>query len=181
MLPRNKDGVSGEAAALIRWKEGHQALHVYLVTINTVIYDTSDAVKQNNQPKISSLLGQLVTLYDAATATMQYSADFPPQLYENVVRPSMSPPMLPAGFSGKLNTEHRLMVASFKQLSRTLRETYGRNIAGWPGEISREWAAVQLAKTANLERHDLICSRFVADGPSLLRSLLGSNNPQDAG
>ncbi len=180
MLPRNEYDGSEEAAALVRWKEGHQALHVYLVTINTVIYHTETAVKDNDQPRIFACLGRLTALYDAATATMQYSADFPPQLYENVVRPSMAPPMLSPGFSGKLNTEHRLMVASFKRLSRTLRGSYGRDTSRWPREISQQWAAVQLARTANLKRHDLICSQFVSAGPSLLRSLLGPGSPQDA-
>jgi hypothetical protein len=180
MLSRNEYDGAGKAAALVRWKEGHQALHVYLVAINTVIYGTANALKDNDQPKISSCLGRLAALYDAATATMQYSADFPRQLYENTVRPSMAPPMLPPGFSGKLNTEHRQMVAAFKQLSRAIRASYGRNTSAWPGEISRQWTAVQLAKTANLKRHDLICSQFVSNSPSLLRSLLGPSSLQDA-
>ena len=180
MSSRNEYGGSGAAEALILWKEGHQALHIYLVAINTVIHHAKEALKEDDQPKISCCLGRLVTLYDASTATMQYSAGFPEHLYEDVVRPSMAPPMLPPGFSGKLNTEHRVMIASFKQLSRALRESYGSHISEWPMQISREWAVLQKAKTANLERHNLICSQFVPDRPSLLRSVLAASNLRDA-
>jgi len=176
MLQRSEYDAFEEAQALRRWKEGHQALHVYLVIINTVIGDATEAIRFNDSPKISSCLGRLAVLYDAATATMQYSADFSPQLYENVVRPSMAPPLLPPGFSGMLNTEHCLMVAEFKNLSRALRESYGHDPSGWPPGVAGRWASVQLAKVENLKRHKVICSRFVAEGESLLRQALQSNS-----
>jgi hypothetical protein len=167
-----------KAHAIVRWKEGHQAFHVYLVVINTTIEQATGAIETGDCGNLCSYLDRLAVLYDAATATMQYTASFPPHVYEQAVRPSMAPPLVVPGFSGTLNTEHRIMVVGLKGLARALRQSYGSNCDLWAPEIRRSWAAVEHSKRENLEKHTLICSRFVPAGASLLREYFSRRKSQ---
>jgi hypothetical protein len=159
-------------AAMSRWKTGHQAFHVYLVAMNTMMADADRALQAGRTGPLAECLHRLAVLYDAATATMQLAADFPVEDYANAVRPSMAPPSVEAGFSGMLNSEHRLMTRALRNLHRSLAARWGTATAGWPAEVRRAWDQVDAAKVENIRRHELICEMFVPEGPSLLREYL---------
>lgn len=159
-------------SANIRWKVGHQALHVYLVTINTILEESTSAIADDNRERLVTCFVDLTILYDATTSSMEYTADFPRDLYVNSVRPSMTPPTLPPGFSGSLNTEHRLMTSGLNAISKALLKAYGGDRNIWPPAVAESWVAVRRARFENLRRHKLVCERFVSDGASLLRQHL---------
>jgi hypothetical protein len=127
------------------------------------------AIGINNVRAVVELLGQLRILYDAATANMVYTSDFPRLIYETVVRPSMMPPFLSPGFSGTLNTEHNVMLDRLKQLREALQEAFGSSKEEWPVGVARAWSELSQAQARNRRHHGLICSKFVPDGVSLLR------------
>jgi hypothetical protein len=158
--------------ALARWKQGHQAFHVYLVAMNSVIRTARRQAMEGDDEPLGANLMKLSALYDAATATMVYASDFPPALYETTVRPSMSPPELSPGFSGVLNTEHNVMVDELADLGRSLCTRYGGDRSTWPVAVNRSWRAVERSKSRNLASHFRICRRFVPEGASLLREFL---------
>jgi hypothetical protein len=157
------------AELLVRWKRGHQAFHVQLAAINTVIESALDAAQARNQAALVRSLRHLCQLYDAATANMLYTADFPSELYDTLLRPSMAPPFVSPGFSGTLNTEHTVMVAGLRQLGQEMTDWLGSSPAEWPPELAKAWRALLQARTRNQRHHMLVCKRFVPDGVSLLR------------
>jgi hypothetical protein len=155
-----------ETRALLRWRRGHQAFHLYLVAMNTLLDDLVASVERGDWA-VETRLRRLADLYDAATASMKYAADFPSELYAGVVRPSMMPPAVRPGFSGTLNREHRGMTTRLRRL-RTLLGPRGAGRRA-PAPVLEAWSLVRAAHARNLTTHGLVCSRFVPDGTSLLQ------------
>jgi hypothetical protein len=157
-------------SAITRWIGGHQAFHVYLVSMNTAIARATASLPAADDDGLCAALAALTTLYQAAAATMHYASDFPATGYESAVRPSMSPPSLSPGFSGKLNRDHASMLTGLATLGASLRVAYGQDTATWPLAVERGWNDVDRARAASLANHFKICRRFVAEEPSLLKS-----------
>jgi hypothetical protein len=98
---------------------------------------------------------------------MRYAADFSPDMYERLIRPSMAPPFTSPGFSGTLNLEHEMMLDQLGGLRTKLNALSDGD--AMPREVQA--TAVQLweAQARNRRNHVLICQRFVPDGKSLLQ------------
>lgn len=155
--------------ALTRWKRGHHTFHIQLTVINTLVDESLAALQAGNYAALARRLQHLRILYDAATASMKYASEFPHDMYENFLRPSMMPPFLSPGFSGTLNTEHNVMLELLKHLAHDLDKALGRKKDQWPPEINQAWAALGQAQHRNRDNHSLICHKFVDDGVSLLK------------
>lgn len=153
--------------ALHRWKLGHQLFHLLLTTMNSTLDDTLAAVGAARWASVRHGLERLRTLYDAATAAMAYTSDFPASVYANDVRPTMEPPFAPPGFSGTLNQEHRVMT----ERARALTAALGNLSPLTPSlaVIHHEAALLRSAQRRNRKAHAEICERCVPDGASLLR------------
>jgi hypothetical protein len=159
----------GESLAIFRWKRGHHVFHIQLTAINTLAEEGLRALETGDDSVLLRCLERLTVLYDAATASMRYAADFPRDVYENVVRPGMMPPFVNQGFSGSLNADHSTMQKSLTHLGRELYGRFGTDRGKWPVAVAEAWGAVQGARLNNRRHHGLICRRFVDDGMSLLQ------------
>ncbi|MFC4076188.1 hypothetical protein [Salinithrix halophila] len=154
--------------AALRWKQGHHVFHVVLVTMNTMLEASMDALKQRDWPRLTASLDRLTALYKASTSTMKYAADFPVTLYEELIRPSMMPPFISPGFSGELNTEHTMMLEGFQHLRSRMKEELG-NREQWPTPVAKSWTRLLSAQAYSRKHHALVCQKFVKDGASLLK------------
>jgi hypothetical protein len=162
--------------AIIRWKLGHHTFHVLLVSMNTVLEACLPAVSAGNWMMLVQGLVTLRTLFDSATSTMLYTADFSEQIYEDLIRPSMAFPLLSPGFSGQLNTEHQIMQDGVRRLSEALKETLGQKREQWPPAVAKAWTELGLARARNRKFHALVCRKFVPGGDSLLRQFYRSKD-----
>src|SRR5260370_42405207 len=106
----------GADEALLRWKLGHHLFHLQLGAMNTLLAAARELLKSASWPELADTFDRLSVLYDGATATMRYAADFSPDMYEQLIRPSMAPPFTSPGFSGTLNLEHVLMLDQLREL-----------------------------------------------------------------
>ncbi|MDL4773930.1 hypothetical protein [Actinomadura xylanilytica] len=156
----------GADDAVIRWKLGHQAFHLNLAVMNTCLGDARESLEAGHWPELSQTLDRLGVLYDAATATMRYAADFSAELYETLIRPSMAPPFASPGFSGTLNLEHEQMLGQLRELRRRLKEIERAGSA--PDAVNESAARLRAAQARNRKNHMFVCQQFVPDGPSLL-------------
>lgn len=166
---------SGFADAVRRWKLGHQVFHLELIVMNTTIVALHDACRERRWTDADRMLRDLALLYDAATASMKYAADFPPHAYRELIRPSMDEPFLSPGFSGTLNGDHGQMLALLRELRALLRDHRREGIL----PVTTAEAAKRLwsAQARNRRHHMLICEKFVPGGESQLQEFL---NHQDA-
>jgi hypothetical protein len=158
----------GPGVALLRWKLGHHLFHLQLAAMNTLLGSARESVESASWYQLAETFDCLSVLYDGATATMRYAADFPPELYQRLIRPSMAPPFTSPGFSGTLNLEHQLMLDQLRELRRQFTAI---GLSDTPPRAARN-AAARLwgAQARNRSHHKLICQRFVPDGRSMLRA-----------
>jgi len=168
----------GADDAVIRWKLGHQAFHLNLAVMNTCLGDARESLEAGRWSELSETLDRLEVLYDAATATMRYAADFSPELYETLIRPSMAPPFVSPGFSGVLNLEHEQMLGRLRELRRGLKEIERAGSA--PDAVVEAAARLRAAQARNRRNHMFVCQHFVPDGPSLLSEYFSSQKTTDA-
>ncbi|UED83885.1 hypothetical protein [Streptomyces profundus] len=158
------------AAALWRWRLGHQLFHLLLTAMNRELDRASAAAGSAGWPPLIAALKRLTVLYDAATATMSYAADFGPDTYREQVRPTMRPPFVSPGFSGVFNREHRELTTLMRALRRTLGELAAGG--GLPAEVAEAADLVRGAQRRNRANHLRVCEACVPDGVSLLREHL---------
>ncbi|HZF09999.1 MAG TPA: hypothetical protein VFE33_14510 [Thermoanaerobaculia bacterium] len=160
-----------ELAAVGRWILGHQAFHLQLVAMLSVLDRCREGLELDDRPLLSRSLADLRRLFDASTANMVYTASFSPDLYAEVVRPTMMPPYLSPGFSGQLSHEHHLLLAELKRLRAALEGRWGGD-EPWPVDVAEAWRQIGEAIRRNRNNHGLVCQRFIPDGSSLLTEFL---------
>lgn len=168
---------SAQAEAIIRWEKGHQIFHIELVTMNSLLDAALEALVRGEDPYLHKILHQLTMLFDAATATFIYTSDFSPENYNNHVRPSMMPPVVKPGFSGILNTEHKIMKTKIRQLRQNLEKEAGLEIADCSPETTNAWNLFLQAQKRNQQLHGLVCQKFVPQGVSLLKQYYKEEKP----
>ncbi|OLF11284.1 hypothetical protein [Actinophytocola xanthii] len=165
-LDRAMLAVPGLDKAVLRWKLGHQLFHLHLAAMNTLLDSAANALRGARWGELAETFDELRVLYDAATATMHYAADFPRALYEQVIRPSMAPPFTSPGFSGTLNREHEQMIDRLRELRRRTKEL--RRHGGLPDLVHAAAGRLLAAQSRNRRDHVFVCTRFVPEGTSLL-------------
>ncbi|MFE6613317.1 hypothetical protein [Amycolatopsis sp. NPDC057786] len=173
-MPQASALFPGYADAVRRWKLGHQVFHLQLIVMNSTLADLHAACGQARWEEADRLLHGLTHLYDAATASMKYAADFPPHAYRELIRPSMGEPFLSPGFSGTLNNDHGLMLAGLRELRARLRDH--RDAGRLPRSTAAAAKALWSAQARNRRHHMLVCERFVPGGESQLREFLSGQD-----
>jgi hypothetical protein len=165
-VTRPISAVPGADKAVLRWKLGHQMFHLHLTTMNTLLAEAKWALESARWSELGEIFDRLRVVYDAATATMRYAADFSPELYDRVIRPSMAPPFTSPGFSGSMNLEHDLMTDQLQELRRRFKQLDRTGNVPRPlrASATRLWAA----QSRNRRNHILVCERFVPGVTSLL-------------
>jgi len=159
--------------AIRRWKLGHHLFHLYLVTMNSRMVRAQAALREGDWADLEVLIADLTVLYDGATAAMKYASSFQPESYEGLIRPSMSPPMLSPGFSGKLNQDHDVTLQLLKSLKADFKRA--REELELPEGLLSAWRRLMSAQSRNRREHVLICAKFVPEGTSLLNQYFAEN------
>lgn len=155
--------------AIVRWKLGHHVFHTYLAAMNTLFEESIAALRVNEWAIVSHSLQELTTLCDAATSSMKYASDYPPELYETLVRPSMMPPFVSPAFSGDLNRDHEVMMEYIKELRRGIKAVGKAEDLTMPREMREAWSELREATSRNRKHHMFVCEKFVEGGVSLVR------------
>lgn len=162
-----------------RWKTGHHLFHLILATMNTRLDQAVEALERI-EPDIvtaSVAVNDVTALFHAATASMHFASDFPKPMYETVIRPSMSPPWMPEGFSGIFNREHEVLSTSLRRLKAVARSTPSDS-AGAP-RLRESLSQLWRAQSHNRREHRLICEKFVPGGDSLLKQHFANADQQE--
>ena len=158
-----------KSLAMTRWHRGHHSFHLHLSTMNSVIDNSLVLLRDNEKKQLEKMICILARLFRSATANMRYAADFPSEIYESTIRPSMMPPAIHPGFSGSLNRDHKVMLANLEFLHKSLTTALGSKIEAWPQTMNTAWQFLQSEIRTSRKNHGLICKKFVPEGPSLLR------------
>jgi hypothetical protein len=162
-----------------RWLPGHRAFEVLLAAMNAVL-TTADRQRASEELEgLSNSLATLAILLRSATAAMHFAADFDSDTYRLHIRPTMSPPNMPPGFSGTLNLRHGEFLERFRALEIALKHRFGCQLESAPAELGTSWRDVLKMRSTNLAAHGLVCERFVPGGESLLQQHFYSENEKE--
>ncbi len=157
-----------EENALWRWVIGH---HVFLIFIQGLIMafnEISDACDNDDEALTVSGLALATTLMDGSTTAFRYATDYSASAYEQVVVPTMMPPVAMPGLSGLLSTDHAQLVSIMKRVRVKLADAGPAVIEGAH--------AFEAAFYETYEVHKLVCSRFRGEERS---SLLADSRKQN--
>jgi hypothetical protein len=147
-----------QATVRQRWIQGHR---LFFALTQATVVSLRHALRAPSPAGSALGLESAAHFLRASASALRITASFGVQDYHDTVRPSMTPPRAPGGFSGLWSADHRVLVQSL-----------------------REWGLAAPAKTSALRpahrrlvevlsevhhAHVGVCSRFVGSGPSLLR------------
>jgi hypothetical protein len=144
--------------AMSRWRAGHHAFFVLLQGIILAHRRLETALIAGDMAAARRALAQAARMLDGSAAAMRFAGDMPSERYVSV-RESMTPPNVPAKFSGLWSIDHCAMIDGMKSLRKHLDNNWDAleaELKIWHGAIDRVYAA-----------HACVCEYFVGDGPSL--------------
>jgi hypothetical protein len=152
-----------------RWLRGHHVFAAITQGLIWTLHGFEDASERSDPPAIEAHLKRITRLYHASAAAFRFTADFPPEAYTDVIRPSMSEPHVPAGFSGSMSLDHGELVAFLSRLRQPLanaRALFPDTYAGMTGALAQVY-----------DDHRWVCERFAGtQGPSLRTDRLCGDN-----
>lgn len=170
-LPASQpSGVMSDASGLRRWQIGHWLFFTLVQGLIVAVSAVREAAGRGDALEMRASLDLASVLTLTSAAAMHYASDFPVEVYERAVRPSMAPPFAPPGFSGLQGRDHRHLIREFGLL-----RGLPIDLASLGTAYADFVAAVRVLHGA----HRRVCARFVDDQPSL-RSRGGNLEPRSA-
>lgn len=142
------------AGALEHWIAGHRLFFV-LTQLTTVALRDARAAADHHAPALTAAL-----LLRTGAEALRLTASFPAERYRDSVRPAMSPPGVPKGFSGLWSADHRVLV-------RELHTWGAHHLRVCDGSCPAQGRLVAALGEVHAAHHG-VCARFVGARPSLL-------------
>jgi hypothetical protein len=152
-----KEFRGSDEKAINRWKVGHAFYALMLIF-------SRDALLRAVRDSDANELRSAITLFRASTAAMWFASIISPQMYIEVVRPSMISTKAPGGFSGHQNREFSNWAVAKRSIIKWLseREELSTNMT----DAARRFADNYLQDG---EQHILLAAAMVQDRTSLVQ------------
>ncbi len=146
--------------AMNRWVHGHLVFALLSQGLILSFRAMGQALRAGKTEKIQKWADLSISLLKASGAAFVFTGDFPAGEYENVIRPSMTPPISPIGLSGLMSADHRQMAQTIRDMRPALKSLAEHE----PERHDRLAEAVADV----YDRHIFVCERFVGPRPSIL-------------
>lgn len=149
----------GRHRPMQRWVRGHQVFAAITQGLIFAFQEIGVQAHNENVGDCGHLVDLAITLLAGAAAALEFTGDFPPEDYSDIIRPSMRPPFVSETFSGLLSIDHRHFVKTLRASKPALdvireRDTFRHD------RLSQAVSNVY-------ESHKFVCERFVGKLPSL--------------
>lgn len=145
---------------MTRWIRGHQVFAVLTQGLIFSFQCMARALREGRDAHVRHWADLSTTLLRASAATFRFTGDLPPDDYDRVIRPSMSPPHAPICLSGLMSWDHRFLAQTMRDMRPALKALGERD--------SARHEAIAAAIAEVYDSHIHVCERFVGDQPSLL-------------
>ncbi len=99
-----------------RWVIGHHLFMILAQGLGLAAAHVRHGADTDNTASLRIGLNALTTLLDGAAAAFHYTCDFAVSDYEEIIRPSLSPPVAPEGMSGLNWRDHVHLMATLAPL-----------------------------------------------------------------
>ena len=143
-----------------RWIRGHQIFAALTQGLIVAFTELKLAIQRADAQAIESSAVLCVTLLRSSAAALEFTGDFPSRDYSEIVRPSMTPPLVPDTFSGLLSTDHRCFVQLMREMKPLLDSLYASH--------PESHKSIAEAVAGVYASHQFVCDRFVGRSPSLM-------------
>jgi hypothetical protein len=143
-----------------RWVRGHLVFAALTQGLILAFQSLGVALRGGNGKEVARWADLAISLLKASAGAFILTGDFPPEEYENTIRPSMMPPAAPVCLSGLMSADHRCLA----QIMRDMRPALKSLAEQEPTRHHQMVAAVNLV----YDSHVHVCERFVGAKPSLL-------------
>lgn len=169
--PQQSDAVHDkewtEQVAHYRWKVGHHLFNLCTIFCRYSLQQARKAIVEGRPAQGTQQLCRAEQFLRGTTAAMWYAGDFPPRIYQQIIRPSMVMPGSPAGFSGDQNADYNRMKdekATFKTFISTY---YDPALTTAPADLLNALRDFHEADVQDVEHHLLIAANKVGSDHSL--------------
>jgi len=146
--------------SMTRWIRGHQIFAALTQGLTAVFGDLRIALQQADDQRTAKAADLAVLLLQGSAASLEFTGDFPSRDYTEIIRPSMTPPLVPDTFSGLLSVDHRYFIQLLREMKPLLDSMADRP----DGHHQRIAAAV----ASVYDSHRFVCDRLVGKCPSLM-------------
>ncbi|MDQ3157703.1 MAG: hypothetical protein M3Q98_13425 [Actinomycetota bacterium] len=165
-------GVARTVDAERRWVIGH---HLFMIISEFLIIAGNfleAASADGDRAMEAKAISAITTLLRGASAAFRYACDFGTDDYNEVIRPSLSPPIAPEGMSGMNWRDHVHLMATFRRL---------RNHFPDHGDgLDRERSELRAAYERMYVSHTHVCKHFVGSEESSLSLSAKTRSAVDA-
>lgn len=165
--PEDKINNWTSKVAVYRWCVGHHFFNLCAILGREHLEQAELALKEGKEDRAADLILMARKFLRGASAAMCYAANFPSDVYQNLIRPSMVMTETPHGFSGSLNADHNSFKAAIKGLMQTVFACYGQEHNKWPSALYSAVKAFHEAEIEDSELHILIAVSKVGADSSL--------------
>lgn len=163
--PSERKAAMPAERAVLRWLRGHQIFAVITQGLILVVQALASAARHGDAGRVEAQVLALAHLYRASAAAFRFTADFPRSHYEQLIRPSMSEPHAPAGFSGTLSPDHACLVRALM----AAQPAFDAAARSCPAAL----AEAREALAAMYADHKLVCARLAGlEQPSIRSAAL---------
>lgn len=146
--------------AVRRWIRGHQ---IFAALTQGLIFAFEAIEAASAGPDDAAMFEAAdfaALVLRACAGALRFTGDFPPDVYEDLIRISMGAPFQPDGFSGLLSSDHRHLVRRMKLTRPSLERLNERGAS--------RYEAIAAALAAVYDAHKCVCSQFVGTDRSSL-------------
>ncbi|MEV7230528.1 hypothetical protein AB0M79_26430 [Polymorphospora sp. NPDC051019] len=165
-----------ESAAAYRpdgdWMDRWFLVHHYYFVLNVyaaaLIHRAVEHTRAGADGPAAAALADAAVLIRGFTAAMIHSGAMPAKYYQDVVRPTMSPPYVPINLTGVMQIEHRRYRAAVEELITAVPEPYADLMLTRP-ELADARDEVLEADLLDLERHITLAAVLVGGERSLVQ------------
>ncbi|WP_328536929.1 hypothetical protein [Streptomyces sp. NBC_00344] len=154
---------------LTRWVITH---HFYFVLNLAAAESVTRALARHREGEAEAArdaLREAATYVRAFTAAMMHSGDMSAPCYDAEVRPTMSPPAVPAALTGRTQPEHKAFRKAMRTLAGTWTDSFDKLAANVP-EVALARDALLEADLQDIEQHVTITAALVGDDGSIIQA-----------
>jgi hypothetical protein len=144
-----------------RWRIGHHVFFTLTQSLIVALHCFRHALHDGDVALARRMLRLATRLLGASAAAFVFAGEFSAGQYQALVRPSMEPPTVSAGFSGLMSPDHHYLVRQLGQLRPELRDL--------PYELAADHRRFVTALGQVYEAHKYVCARFGGDRGASLR------------
>jgi hypothetical protein len=168
-----------EEVWLRRWIIGHQVHAMLNVYASWAVAEAIDAIRAKDLHRALTALDDARHIVEGFSAARAHALALPPDFYQDVLRPTMNPPLTSMPLSGRMHVEYRIYRHRINELLDVL-PMQGTRAAAIQPALSLHGERLLEADLIEAERHITLVEPLVGNSKSLIQTPKSADNAVSA-